>query len=745
MRKHRFALGGATICLAFVATIFISACTGGTQPAASPSPSVMPTATTAGTAATPAAAAPGTTHAIPTALPSATKPLSPYVAPIPTLTPTPTPPATASPAPQATPTANAVPPQPTPQLQPTVAPTPTAQEIVDANLSHVLPWASNPPDKQHQLAAQALADIWRQDVALAGELAGLPWIAGGLQHQASDILSDVRDMVIINPASTDKEVIASHLSPILPWAQEPPDVWHRLASETLADIWLHDAEIAGELAAMSWIADGVTGGELYGLGGLLDLRDTIADHPRLAERLLQRWRAHGYADSVFWHVYVTSLVDEGLAIHLLEMPWVADGLSQPESNILSTLNGRLPVDAQLARWVYNLPWIADGITELESNAAEELIHIWRSDPELVKLVADFLSVADGVTRNQQLGLWGLSVIAYSDAALARQVIDRIADLLAFPGNLPAYTLESMGYIGEFPEELRPLVQLPWFSDGLSREEAAFITTLSPLSYDHPELYADLLESRYTQSRTVHLPLAGEVNIWAFSNAPFPPEDDLLGVVAEASRVSEEFMETPFPTTDVILLVVAPEGTAGNLGIASHMDRYVWVPRSGDYRFDENPYVIRHETAHYYFGSGFAPVWLREGAADFISAYVDDRAGGLSLTDRKAAVARSLTACTDAGVENISHLNRLYDPLRDTPACAYTMGENFLHQAVDAIGEKSVASALRELYHLIPSRDSPLLPGTEEEIYRVFLSNTPPGREDAFRDIYRRYHGGVYEK
>ena len=741
MRKHRFAFGVATICLAFVAPLFISACIGGTQPAPSPSPSVMPTATTAGTAASPVAAAPGTTHAIP----SATMPLSPYVDPIPTLTPTPIPKATVSPAPQAAPTANAGVPQPTPQVQPTVAPTPTAQAIVDANLSHVLPWASNPPDKQHQLAAQALADIWRQDVALARELAGLPWIAGGLQYQASDILSDVRDMVVINPASTDQEVIASHLSPILPWAQEPPDVWHRLASETLADIWLHDAEIAGELAAMPWIADGVTEGELYGLGGLLDLRDTIADHPSLAERLLQHWRAHGYADLVFWHVYVTSLVDEGLAIHLLEMPWVADGLSQPESNILDTLNGRLPVDAQLARWVYNLPWIADGITELESSAAEELIHTWRSDPDLVKLVADILSVADGVTQNQQLVLWGLSVIAYSDAALARQVIDPIADLLALPGNLPAYTLESMGYIGEFPDDLKPLVEQPWFADGLSREEAAFITTLTSLVYDSPELYAGLLEVHFAQSRTIELPLAGEVNIWAFSNAPFPPEDDLLGVMEEAARVLEGFMATSFPTTDIIMLVVVPNAAAGIHWVGEHQYRYMRVGKFGDYNFDENPYVIRHEIAHYYFGIGFAPVWLREGAADFMSAYVDDRAGGLSLTDRKAAVARSLTACTDAGVENISHLISLYDPLRDTPGCAYTMGENFLHQAVDAIGEKSVAAALRELFHLIPSRDSLLLPGTEEEIHRVFLSNTPPGREDAFRDIYRRYHGGVYVK
>ena len=550
-------------------------------------------------------------------------------------------------------------------------------------------------------------------------------------------------MVTINPASLDREIVANHLSPILPWTEAPPDVWHQLAAETLADVWLRDAEIAGELTAMPWIADGVTGGELYGLAGLLDLRDTIVDHPRLAERLLQHWRAYGYADLVFWHVYVTSLVDEGLAIYLLQMPWVADGLSQPESNVLSKLNGRRPVDAELARWIYNLPWIADGITELESNAAEELIHTWRSDPELVKLVADFLSVADGVTQNEQLGLWGLSVIAYSDAALARQVIDRIAELLALPGNLPAYTLESMGYIGEFPDDLKTMVRQPWFADGLSREEAAFITTLTPLVYDSPELYAGLLETRSSQSKTIELPLAGEVSIWAFSNAPFPPEDDLLGVMEEAARVLEGFMGTSFPTTDIILLVVLPNEGAGIHWAGEHQYRYMRVGKFGDYNFDENPYVIRHETAHYYYGIGFAPVWLREGASDFMAAYVADRTGGLSLTDRKAAVARSLTACTDAGVENISHLNLLYDPLRDTPGCAYTMGENFLHQTVDAIGEEAVAAALRELYNLIPSRDSLLLPGTEEEIYRVFLNNVPPGREAAFRDVYRRYHGGVY--
>ena len=69
-----------------------------------------------------------------------------------------------------------------------------------------------------------------------------------------------------------------------------------------------------------------------------------------------------------------------------------------------------------------------------------------------------------------------------------------------------------------------------------------------------------------------------------------------------------------------------------------------------------------------------------------------------------------------------------------------MGEHFLHEANEVLGAEALASVLRELHVLASARGS-LLPGTEEEIYEVFLRNAPPGLEGQFRDLYDRLHGG----
>ena len=67
-----------------------------------------------------------------------------------------------------------------------------------------------------------------------------------------------------------------------------------------------------------------------------------------------------------------------------------------------------------------------------------------------------------------------------------------------------------------------------------------------------------------------------------------------------------------------------------------------------------------------------------------------------------------------------------------------MGTAFLVQVYESLGQNVVLSSLRELYQL--SRDTPY-PVTEEDVYQVFLSNTPPEQHDQFRDLYGSLHGG----
>ena len=548
----------------------------------------------------------------------------------------------------------------------------------------------------------------------------------------------------LTPAPTEVNVasptptLTPNPSDALHWMAAPPDPWHSAAAEAMVDLWSHNPAMAAALAGMAWLADGVTEGEYYLLSKVVDI--AVASPP-LANELTAVWASRGFSDTLVWDLHAIVLADESLARRTLALPWVADGLEQHEANVLGKLTGRLPVDTALGNLLLDLPWLPDGITPTESRAATSLVNLWRADPELGAVVFRLFWVLDDVTEGEAAGINALANIAYSDPSLAREVLGKVEGLLALPGSLAVDALVAVGQLGEFPDDLRSLVERSWFADGLEREEAAFITAVMPLAYEAPHRYAGLLESRHTRSRTVTLPLAGDIALWAFQDTPFS-DDDLLGVVGEAARVMEGFMGTPFPARDVIILGIEGGPGAEGLGVAQHMGTHVRVTVPPGTRLADSPDTLRHELAHYYFSLGFAHVWLREGAADFMTAYMRHRSGGQSLEPRREATAAGRTTCIEGGIANISHLNRLYDPVRATPPCAYVMGEHFLHEAHALLGEDALAAALLELYRLSLARDY-LLPGTEEEIWQVFLRNTPPDREEAFRALYRRLHGETH--
>ena len=527
-------------------------------------------------------------------------------------------------------------------------------------------------------------------------------------------------------------------SDALPWMAAPPDSWHSAAAEAMVDLWSYNPAMAAALADMEWLADGVTEGEYYLLSRVLDI---AAASPRLADELTAVWASRGFSDTLVWHLHAIVPADESLARRTLALPWVADGLEQHEADVLNKLTGRLPVDTGLGNLLLDLPWLPDGMTPTESRAATSLVNLWRSDPELGAVVFRLHWALDDVTEGEAAGINALANIAYSDPSLAREVLEKMEALLALPGSLAVDALAAVGQLGEFPDDLRSLRERPWFADGLEREEAAFITAIMPLAYEAPHRYAGLLESRHTLSRTITLPLAGDIALWAFQDAPFP-DDDLLGVVEEAARVMEGFMGTPFPARDVIIMAIEGGAGAEGLGVARHMGTHVRVTVPPGAKLADSPDTLVHELAHYYFSLGFGHVWLREGAADFMTAYMRHRSGRQSLELRREATAAGRTTCIEGGIANINHLNRLYDPVRATPPCAYVMGEHFLHEAHALLGEDALAAALLEFYRLSLARDS-LLPGTEGEIYQVFLRNTPPGREEAFRALYRRLHGEAH--
>ena len=86
----------------------------------------------------------------------------------------------------------------------------------------------------------------------------------------------------------------------------------------------------------------------------------------------------------------------------------------------------------------------------------------------------------------------------------------------------------------------------WFADSLGDEEVALVVVLGRV-HDQGALYHHLLQGYFVQSKTVSLPLAGDVNIRVFQNTPFPPHEDLLAVIEDVALITEQFTGEPFPT------------------------------------------------------------------------------------------------------------------------------------------------------------------------------------------------------
>lgn len=522
------------------------------------------------------------------------------------------------------------------------------------------------------------------------------------------------------------------------WVLEPETPDHAAASEALAALWPSYPAMVEFLVRLPWIADGVDGGEES--ARLRHIRNTVEADVALASDLESFWSANGFSDLLFWHVQYLASMEPLAARRILALPWVVDGVSQDESTAIGGLSREGKVDLELLDRVLGFPWVLDGVTQVEAEAVKNLALVWWGDKELGKTVMGSPWVADGIKRDEGVALSGLGSLAYSEQpALASEVLNQMGELMAMERDAASYALAAVSQLGEWPEDLRAVTGSPWFADGVNLEDAAFMAVLVPLAYQAPESYRELLEQRFVVERSITLPLAGVVHLWAFRHEPFSRGEELLDVTEEAVRHVEAMLGAPFPTSDLVILAEGPGVYAGE-----HQDSHISLGGG----IAENPRahaaVVRHEIAHYYFDIYFGHVWLREGAAEYAANYVGDAVGdGLPWERRRANVAQDIKSFICGGLETITHLHEEFDPVRDTHQCAYLMGENFLNEVRLLIGEDALNNTLRDIYLWTPTDRDPW--PSEEEVYGIFLTNVPEAKRDAFQALYDRLHGGQYQE
>ena len=362
----------------------------------------------------------------------------------------------------------------------------------------------------------------------------------------------------------------------------------------------HDLEVARMVAGLPWVTK--NGNITINVSALDHIYNIASHNPDLARKVVGLpWVADddmtvvdlsalGVLDDSISALSMIAAISPELAETMVTVPWLGDGASDYDPSDISrladiaandldlarTMADIAESDIDLVRTLVTLPWFIDGITQEEQWTVEVLKDIIDRDAELATMVAASQWFTHGMIERSGLVLRvlvALSRIANVDTDLASQLASSVNNQ---PRDLDFYALDAISRIaGHDKEALDQLISQPWFLDGIAIEESVLLVILESVVREYPKQYSALLQAPVTPARTISLPLAGDINIWIVRNnytpkadyvvpgvnlpprfiqeLPDQPDEVLQAIIEDAVTISEDFMEIPFPVTDVILL------------------------------------------------------------------------------------------------------------------------------------------------------------------------------------------------
>ena len=498
-----------------------------------------------------------------------------------------------------------------------------------------------------------------------------------------------------------------------------------------------------------WQKDGLTKDEQR----VLNAFQTIErENPALAQTVLISfpWLADGITRDESWVLQGIMFVageDASLAQRLVDLPWLKDGITFEERDAFgytwSIAYNIAGDDLSRAQRFVNFPWISDGldseseylglvaITQLILGDLQDQSEGIRPDVSLALRVLDFPWLADDLTAYEMHAITlfnSLNQVTDSEVAIS------FADSPLFDG--PIGRLKSLAYGGVvtavWKGTLEQLVRQPWYQDGLTDDELLLMSLLTGQHLENENFLQGLRQQ--LRAETFSLRLAGEVRANVLSNAQYQ-SDDFFQALHTSMETIEDFMGVPWPDPYPVIYIVPPGSAAGHYSRLTDRTTLAAPP---------DLLTLYHELGHRYFHD--FPHWLNEGAAQFLEAYVEHRNENLNLQTRYRQVERG---CPTLSISNIHQLLEVSGSTQNTgfyDQCAYTVGEAFWLGMYLSLGHEVVLSYLRELYLVNEASTSGQTLSTldvwgEADIYQVLLSNTPPEKQDQFRDLYRRLHGG----
>ena len=413
-------------------------------------------------------------------------------------------------------------------------------------------------------------------------------------------------------------------------------------------------------------------------------------------------------------------VSADFIVTILTKPWLKDGMESRERDLLMAYTGfverGLDLNASFRSTISSYPWLDDNITAAESAFLITLLHLSRqyaADPTFHPTLVELAALPEFQDEIDQFDTTVINLL------LSRQLLSQ-------------------------PE----IVALDVFSDGPTDDDLYYLVALGAAKIRSEHQFRDLLENHHIASRTLSMPLAGEIELAVVRHTLFPDDDPTLDLMEDIATHLEEFMQVPFPLGNALILIMEASEQAGErpqFGVGYAARGYlVMVPPRHNPGFH---LAVFHEMSHLYWGGHTgAPGWWTEGAAGFLPDIARDALGQETLEERHHQLLwDTRNECWHRGVSNISRYYHLQDTqpevARDRGICIYALGEIFLMEMYMLLGRDATSAAMRQIY--VDARDSGWLdPITDQQIYDAFRANTPDEKFDDFRRLFLRLHGGA---
>ncbi len=393
--------------------------------------------------------------------------------PAPSVPPTPPPTAMAQPSPSATPQ-----PSPTPTPSPTPAPTPTPTPV-PTTIPTPAPlyfegWSNVPGTGALERAKPVLANM----------IISLPWVADGITLQERATVGQ-----LVNAAMLKEPVFVAVVDKT--WMV---DGLNRTELAILKDLTRFRTESAAARIAGLLFLETVESADSTTVDLFSDLDLSV---PTLLPAVLDKpWAADGLDEperDVIDALWGIAYEDNTVALRILGLPFLEtvtpDDVSTVEALWILTSDG---IEVMTA--VIEQPWVEDGLEGLETEAMDWIGNF--SNAEVAVAVLGLAWVQDGIEELEVQTIEELSYTDYDDLEVATSVttLDWVQD------GIDDLEFEAIDWIGNFSDvDVAALVvKLAWVQDGMEELEVQTIEELSYIAYDDAELASSVIGLDWVQ-------------------------------------------------------------------------------------------------------------------------------------------------------------------------------------------------------------------------------------------------------